>query len=118
MANINETGIICFRGPVKEGVSNNGNKYQSQEVVMEITHGTFSHKLAVRVANDLIAEVAAVPADARVKFSCRVAARSWQDQQGNTRWFNSVDLTHIELAEAARSAAPQPSAPVDDLPFN
>ena len=122
MAIIKEKGTIAYLSEVQSGVSQSGNAWARQTIVVDIEgyNGTF-RKLALQASGNIVEELKGVTAGTKVEVSYQVTAREW-----NGKWYNNVDLFKINFDETP-SVQPvsQPQIPTNtptdpipgDLPF-
>lgn len=119
MAIIKEKGTIAYLSEVQSGVSQSGNAWARQTIVVDVEgyNGTF-RKLALQASGNIVEELKGVAAGTKVEVSYQVTAREW-----NGKWYNNVDLYKIEFEQQAPVSQPQiptntPTDPIPgDLPF-
>ena len=104
MATIKEKGTIVQKGEVQSGVSQNGNGWARQTIVVDIAgyNGTY-RKVALQCGTQQVMDIQSMPEGTKVEVSYQVTAREY-----NGRWYNNVDLFRIERLEE--------SAPVQQIP--
>ena len=109
MAIIKEKGTISFMSEVQSGMSQSGNPWYRQTIVVEIAgyNGSF-RKIALQASGNVVGELEQMQLGDKVEVSYQVTAREW-----NGKWYNNVDLYKIELLE---ESAPQPVAPAAPAP--
>ena len=121
MAIIKEKGTIAYLSEVQSGVSQSGNAWARQTIVVDVEgyNGTF-RKLALQASGNIVEELKGVTAGTKVEVSYQVTAREW-----NGKWYNNVDLFKINFDETPSvQPASQPQIPAntpmdlqeDDLP--
>ena len=122
MAIIKEKGTIAYLSEVQSGVSQSGNAWARQTIVVDVEgyNGTF-RKLALQASGNIVEELKGVAAGTKVEVSYQVTAREYQG-----RWYNNVDLFKINFDETPSvQPASQPQIPANtptdpipgDLPF-
>lgn len=119
MAIIKEKGTIAYLSEVQSGVSQSGNAWARQTIVVDVEgyNGTF-RKLALQASGNIVEELKGVAAGTKVEVSYQVTAREW-----NGKWYNNVDLYKIEFEQQTPVSQPQipentPTDPIPgDLPF-
>lgn len=121
MAIIKEKGTIAYLSEVQSGVSQSGNAWARQTIVVDVEgyNGTF-RKLALQASGNIVEELKGVTAGTKVEVSYQVTAREYQG-----RWYNNVDLFKINFDETPVQPTSQPQIPTNtptdpipgDLPF-
>lgn len=122
MAIIKEKGTIAYLSEVQSGVSQSGNAWARQTIVVDVEgyNGTF-RKLALQASGNIVEELKGVTAGTKVEVSYQVTAREW-----NGKWYNNVDLFKINFDETPSvQQVSQPQIPTNtptdpipgDLPF-
>ena len=101
MAIIKEKGTISFMSEVQSGMSQSGNPWYRQTIVVEIAgyNGSF-RKIALQASGNVVGELEQMQLGDKVEVSYQVTAREW-----NGKWYNNVDLYKVE------SLAEQPAYP-------
>ena len=120
--NYTTRGKVYERGPITEGMSANGNRWQRMTLVIEVAVGQYTKKMAFQVMTGNIAAVMAFKDGDMVEVSFDVVSREYTNKEGIKSWFTQADLLSIKAADTAPVAvsAPIPEAgPAqdDDLPF-
>ena len=118
-------GTIYERGPITEGTSQNGNRWQRMTLVIDVHVGHYSKKQALNVMTGNIAAVMAFNIGDKVEVSWDISSREWTNKDGVKSWFTSVELRDIKAAGMPENVATIQSAPLpeagpdreDDLPF-
>ena len=118
-------GKIYEKGPIAEGVSAQGNKWQRMTVVIEVPVGQYSKKVAMNVMTGNINDVMSFNIGDSVEVAFDISSRDYTNAQGVRSWFTSVDLREIKPTGMKVDPQPIPSAPIaeagepqeDDLPF-
>ena len=118
-------GTIYERGPITEGMSQNGNRWQRMTLVIDVQVGQYSKKQAFNVMTGNIAAVMAFNIGDKVEVSWDISSREWTNKDGVKSWFTSVELRDIKAAGMPENVATIQSAPLpeagpdreDDLPF-
>ena len=122
--NYTTRGKVYERGPITEGMSANGNRWQRMTLVIEVAVGQYTKKMAFQVMTGNIAAVMAFKDGDLVEVSFDVTSREWTNKEGVRSWFTQVNLLSIVAGEqtpAVPVSAPIPEAgPAqdDDLPFD
>lgn len=121
MAIIKEKGTIAYLSEVQSGVSQSGNAWARQTIVVDVEgyNGTF-RKLALQASGNIVEELKGVATGTKVEVSYQVTAREYQG-----RWYNNVDLFKINFDETPVQPVSQPQIPTNtptdpipgDLPF-
>ena len=121
--NYTTRGKVYERGPITEGMSANGNRWQRMTLVIEVAVGQYTKKMAFQVMTGNIAAVMAFKDGDMVEVSFDVLSREWTNKEGVRSWFTQVNLLSVAAAEQAQavpvsSPIPEAGAPQDDdLPF-
>lgn len=118
-------GKIYEKGPIAEGTSAQGNKWQRMTVVIEVPVGQYSKKVAMNVMTGNIHDVMSFNIGDSVEVAFDISSREYTNQQGVKSWFTSADLREIKPAGMKAEPQPIPSTPIpgpgepqdDDLPF-
>ena len=119
------TGKIHERGPIAEGTSQNGSRWQRMTLVLDIPLGNYSKKMAFQVMTGNVPAVMAFNEGDKVEVSWDVYSREWTNKEGVRSWFTSVELRSIKSAGMPENVATIASEPIDeagapqdnDLPF-
>ena len=118
MAIIKEKGTITHMSEVQSGMSQNGNPWYRQTIVVDVAgyNGSF-RKIALQATGDKVGELESMQLGDKVEVSYQVTAREY-----NGKWYNNVDLYKIDREEAKAKTTPlinpgstEPMA--EDLPF-
>lgn len=106
-------GIISQFGQVESGITQNGNSWSRQVVVLDVAgFGNSFSKIALTAQNQRVEELQDYQIGDRVEVGYSVTAREW-----NGKWFNNVDLINIKFLDEVAPAAPAPQvAPVAPAP--
>lgn len=104
MAIIKEKGTIAFMSEVQSGMSQNGNPWYRQTIVVDIAGYNGSYrKLALQASGNIVGDLEDFMVGDKVEVSYQVTAREY-----NGKWYNNVDLYRIDPEEAkVAEAAPQ-----------
>ena len=103
MAIIKEKGTIAYMSDVQSGVSQSGNPWHRQTIVVDVAgyNGSF-RKVALQASGNVVGDLEQMAVGDKVEIAYQVTAREWQG-----KWYNNVDLFKIEIAEeASQSVAP------------
>ena len=126
MAIIKEKGTITYKSDVQSGMSQNGNPWYRQTIVVDVAgyNGSF-RKIALQATGDKVGDLQSMQLGDKVEVSYQVTAREY-----NGKWYNNVDLYKIEREEEVQQpmqkvlpkstplVAPGSTEPTDgDLPF-
>lgn len=119
------TGKVFEKGPITEGVSQSGNRWQRMTLVLDIQVGQYSKKMAFQVMTGNIAAVQAFNAGDKVEVSWDVSSREYTNKEGVKSWFTQVELRDIKAAGIPDNVQTIQSSPIaeagapqnDDLPF-
>ena len=104
MATIREKGTIAFMGEVQSGMSQNGNPWYRQTIVVDVAGFNGSYrKVALQASGNLVQDLEGATIGDKVEISYQVTAREW-----NGKWYNNVDLYKVEFLEPQMQ---QPVAP-------
>lgn len=105
MAIIKEKGTIAHMSEVQSGVSQKGNPWYRQTIVVDVAGYNGSYrKVALQASGNVVGELQTAQVGAKVEVSYQVTATEY-----NGRWYNNVDLYKVEFLDAA---VPQQTAPV------
>lgn len=121
--NYTTRGKVYERGPITEGMSANGNRWQRMTLVIEVAVGQYTKKMAFQVMTGNIAAVMAFKDGDMVEVSFDVTSREYTNKEGVRSWFTQVNLLSVVAAEQVQAvpvSAPIPEAGApqdDDLPF-
>lgn len=120
--NYTTRGKVYERGPITEGMSANGNRWQRMTLVIEVAVGQYTKKMAFQVMTGNIAAVMAFNDGDRVEVAWDVLSREYTNKDGVRSWFTQIELREIKAADIAPApaSAPMPEASPaleDDLPF-
>ena len=122
--NYTTRGKVFERGPITEGMSANGNRWQRMTLVLDVAVGQYTKKVAFQVMTGNIAAVMAFKDGDLVEVSFDVVSREYTNAQGVRSWFTQVNLLSVVAAEQVHAvpvSAPIPEAgpaQEDDLPFD
>lgn len=106
MAIVKERGTITFMSEVQSGVSQNGNPWYRQTIVVDVAGYNGSYrKVALQASGNLVGDLEGAMIGDKVEISYQVTAREWQG-----KWYNNVDLYKVEFLEDAPQMQ-QPVAP-------
>ena len=104
MAIVKERGTITFMSDVQSGMSQNGNPWYRQTIVVDVAGFNGSYrKVALQASGNLIQNLEGAMIGDKVDISYQVTAREW-----NGKWYNNVDLYKVEFLEPQMQ---QPVAP-------
>ena len=104
MAIIKERGTITFMSDVQSGMSQNGNPWYRQTIVVDVAGFNGSYrKVALQASGNLVQDLEGAMIGDKVDISYQVTAREW-----NGKWYNNVDLYKVEFLEPQMQ---QPVAP-------
>lgn len=123
MNNYTTTGKVYEKGPITEGQSKNGNLWQRMTLVIDVSVGQYSKKMAFQVSTNNIKEVMDLNIGDAVEVTFDVSSREWTNAQGVRSWFGSVDLRSIKAVGSGANVPPAPAPDTipepteDDLPF-
>lgn len=107
MAIIKERGTITFMSDVQSGMSQNGNPWYRQTIVVDVAGFNGSYrKVALQASGNLVQDLEGAMIGDKVDISYQVTAREW-----NGKWYNNVDLYKVEFLEPAMPQMQQPVAP-------
>lgn len=111
-------GKIYERGPITEGVSASGNRWQRMTLVLDVPVGQYSKKMAFQVMTGNIAAVMSFKEGDMVEAAWDVSSREYTNKEGVRSWFTQADLREIKSADIAPTSIPE-AAPAedDDLPL-
>ena len=104
MAIVKERGTITFMSEVQSGMSQNGNPWYRQTIVVDVAgyNGSF-RKVALQASGNVVGDLEGANVGDKVEISYQVTAREW-----NGKWYNNVDLYKVEFLEPQMQ---QPVAP-------
>ena len=104
MAIIKEKGTISFMSEVQSGMSQNGNPWYRQTIVVDVAGYNGSYrKVALQATGDVVGDLAGAVLGEKIEVSYQVTAREW-----NGKWYNNVDLYKVQFLE---DGVQQPTAP-------
>lgn len=104
MAIVKERGTISFMSDVQSGMSQNGNPWYRQTIVVDVAEFNGSYrKVALQASGDLVQDLEGAMIGDKVEISYKVTAREW-----NGKWYNNVDLYKVDFLEPQMQ---QPVAP-------
>ena len=109
MATIKETGILSWASEVQSGVSQTGNGWARQTLVIDVEGYNGSYrKVAVQAGTQQIQSMRDfnIALGDKVEITYQVTAREYQG-----KWYNNVDLFKIEALKsgtAVNTPMPQP----------
>ena len=107
MAIVKERGTITFMSDVQSGMSQNGNPWYRQTIVVDVAGFNGSYrKVALQASGNLVQDLEGAMIGDKVEISYQVTAREW-----NGKWYNNVDLYKVEFLEPAMPQMQQPVAP-------
>lgn len=107
MAIVKERGTITFMSEVQSGMSQNGNPWYRQTIVVDVAGFNGSYrKVALQASGNLVQDLEGAMIGDKVDISYQVTAREW-----NGKWYNNVDLYKVEFLEPAMPQMQQPVAP-------
>ena len=106
-------------------------RFSKREFVLEMADGKYPQTVLFQVTGDRCASLDQFQLGDEVRLEFNLRGREWRSPQGETKYFNSLDVWRIEAARAARprrgSAAPDDlemprsdeprPGDVEDLPF-
>lgn len=119
------TGKIYEQGPITEGVSQNGSVWQRMTLVLEVTVGQYTKKMAFQVMTGNVVGVMAFKVGDKVEVGWDISSREYTNKEGVRSWFTQADLRSIKAAGVPENIQAIQSAPIaeagpaqdDDLPF-
>ena len=105
MAIVKERGTITFMSDVQSGVSQSGNPWYRQTIVIDVAGFNGSYrKVALQASGNVVGDLQQMQIGDKVEFSYQVSAREWQG-----KWYNNVDLFKIDFVdEQSQMQQPQP----------
>jgi hypothetical protein len=104
MAIVKERGTITFMSDVQSGMSQNGNPWYRQTIVVDVAGFNGSYrKVALQASGNLVQDLEGAMIGDKVEISYQVTAREW-----NGKWYNNVDLYKVDFLEPQMQ---QPVAP-------
>jgi hypothetical protein len=104
MAIVKEKGTIAYMSEVQSGMSQNGNPWYRQTIVVDVAGFNGSYrKVALQASGNLVQDLEGAMIGDKVEISYQVTAREW-----NGKWYNNVDLYKVEFLEPQMQ---QPVAP-------
>lgn len=111
MAIYTTRGTLSWKGEFKFGTSQNGNRWQNQDFVIDVPgHNGSITKQVIRASFDTVDELMKYKVGDKVEVSWTMYAREY-----NGRWFNNVELYGITAQEAARVERPAPAPRQRDM---
>lgn len=103
MAIIKEKGTIAVLGEVQSGVSQSGNTWHRQTIVVDVAGYNGSYrKVALQASGNVVRDLETAMVGDKVEVSYQVTAREYQG-----RWYNNVDLFKVEIEMTDMPAASQ-----------
>lgn len=119
------TGKIYEQGPITEGVSQSGSVWQRMTLVLEVTVGQYTKKMAFQVMTGNVVGVMAFKVGDKVEVGWDISSREYTNKDGVRSWFTQADLRSIKAAGMPENVQTIQSAPIaeagpaqdDDLPF-
>ena len=103
MAIVKEKGTIAYMSEVQSGMSQNGNPWYRQTIVVDVAGFNGSYrKVALQASGNLVQDLEGATIGDKVEISYQVTAREW-----NGKWYNNVDLYKVEFLEP-QMQQPQP----------
>ena len=119
------TGKIYEQGPITEGVSQSGSVWQRMTLVLEVTVGQYTKKMAFQVMTGNVVGVMAFKVGDKVEVGWDISSREYTNKEGVRSWFTQADLRSIKAAGVPENVQSIQSAPIaeagpaqdDDLPF-
>ena len=103
MAIIKEIGTISVLGEVQSGMSQTGNPWYRQTIVVDVAGYNGSYrKVALQASGNVVGDLDGAAIGDKVEISYQVTAREW-----NGKWYNNVDLFKVEFLDIPQ----QPVAP-------
>lgn len=107
MAFVKERGTIAFMSEVQSGVSQSGNNWSRQTIVVDVVgyNGNY-RKVMLQASGNVVADLETMMVGDKVEITYQVTAREW-----NGKWYNNVDLYKIESTEEKAQQPVAPSAP-------
>ena len=95
MAIVKEKGTIAYMSEVQSGMSQNGNPWYRQTIVVDVAGFNGSYrKVALQASGNLVQDLEGATVGDKVEISYQVTAREW-----NGKWYNNVDLYKVEFLE-------------------
>lgn len=107
MAFVKERGTIAVMSEVQSGVSQSGNTWSRQTIVVDVVgyNGNY-RKVMLQASGNVVADLETMMVGDKVEITYQVTAREW-----NGKWYNNVDLYKIEPTEEKAQQPVAPSAP-------
>lgn len=107
MAFVKERGTIAVMSEVQSGVSQSGNNWSRQTIVVDVVgyNGNY-RKVMLQASGNVVADLETMMVGDKVEITYQVTAREW-----NGKWYNNVDLYKIESTEEKAQQPVAPSAP-------
>jgi single-strand DNA-binding protein len=91
-------------------------RFSKREFVVEIADGKFPQYVLFQLTGDRCAQLDDHRVGDMVRVTFNVRGREWQSPQGETKYFNSLDVWKLEPAETNRRAA-STSRGTGEVPF-
>lgn len=116
-------GKIYERGPITEGMSSTGNRWQRMTLVIEVAVGQYTKKMAFQVMTGNVPAVMAFKDGDMVDVGWDIVSREWTNKDGIRSWFTQADLRDIKAADMIPAVNESPAVTIpasveeDDLPF-
>lgn len=104
MAIIKEKGTIAFMSEVQSGMSQSGNPWYRQTIVVDVAGYNGSYrKVALAASGNVVGDLEQMQVGDKVEFSYQVTSREY-----NGKWYTNADLFKVE---AEQVNAPQVQTP-------
>lgn len=112
MAIVKERGTITFMSDVQSGMSQNGNPWYRQTIVVDVAGFNGSYrKVALQASGNVVGDLEGAYVGDKVEISYQVTAREW-----NGKWYNNVDLYKVEFLEPQMQQPIAPAYPQQPQP--
>src|SRR6185503_4748500 len=83
-------------------------RFTKREFVLELVDGKYPQTVLFQLTGDRCASLDQFQIGDEVRLEFNLRGREWRSPQGETKYFNSLDVWRIEPARAAR--APRPTS--------
>ncbi len=93
-------------------------KFTKREFVVEIPDGKYPQTVQFQLSGDRCSVIDDYKVGDEVRVTFNLRGREWKNPQGETKYFNSLDVWKLErLSEAQAGSSTSDSESADGLPF-
>ncbi|MBA2683777.1 MAG: DUF3127 domain-containing protein [Gemmatimonadaceae bacterium] len=94
-------------------------RFSKREFVLEVPDGKYPQFVSFQLTGDRVSAISDFQVGDEIRVTFNLRGREWRNPQGETKYFNSLDVWRLEGIRAAPRQQPDPTVKrvEDDLPF-